>query len=714
MTITIHVVCHAHLDQVWLWPWSAGLDEAIATCRSACDRLDGHPELFFTQGEAWTFAMVERADPALFARIRTHIASGRWEVVNGWWSQPDCNFPSIDGLRAQLTTGQAYVRERFGVVPRCGFNPDSFGHCAILPEVLRSFAQDRYVFMRPQEHELTLPARVFRWRTQPGGKPVTTFRIAKTYQVGQDGKWLEELPKALEGLPDGLAHTMVLAGVGNHGGGPTERMVRWIKANRDVLPGARLEFSTVERFFNAVDSSGVALPEVIGELQHHAVGCYSVVRSVKTAVRRAEHAVARATIVATADEQAALVTAWQATCAHQFHDTLGGSCVPEAWRGVEDQLGGAAAVAEEALTYAVRRQVVALPDDDLPRLIFANPGAHAFSGWCDAVPYVEGPWRGVWRLFDPEGTEVPFQALHSGIGFELGAGIRRVLVHRSIAAGELAVLRLDHTTAPTPIAARVRISNGALVSDAGVTLACDGVGPRFIQGKAITPLAFHLLDDPSDTWSHGLDRYVDTAVAVAAWQPATVIDSGPLMVSLRQDGVIGTSRLSAEWRLYAGEAVVELLLTVLWCEHRRVLKLVLPARGAPTREDGSPGMPVTRANDGRERPLHDYTRCSGLGIVCPDAYAIDATLERLRLTLLRAPEMAHHDPTPTGFPRGVFTDQGEHRFRFRFHLGSATTAQLAAEALGWHRPPLVAETTRGMPARMIDIPRLLDQPATLG
>lgn len=29
-------------------------------------RIDAHPELFYTQGEAWTFAMVERADPGLF------------------------------------------------------------------------------------------------------------------------------------------------------------------------------------------------------------------------------------------------------------------------------------------------------------------------------------------------------------------------------------------------------------------------------------------------------------------------------------------------------------------------------------------------------------------------------------------------------------------------------------------------------------------------
>ena len=41
MALTIHMVANAHLDPVWLWPWQTGADEALATCRSACDRAGG-------------------------------------------------------------------------------------------------------------------------------------------------------------------------------------------------------------------------------------------------------------------------------------------------------------------------------------------------------------------------------------------------------------------------------------------------------------------------------------------------------------------------------------------------------------------------------------------------------------------------------------------------------------------------------------------------
>ncbi|MFH1708075.1 MAG: hypothetical protein ABIF71_09165 [Planctomycetota bacterium] len=167
MTITIHTIFSAHLDPVWMWPWTAGLDEALATSRSACDRLDAHPELFYTQGEAWILAMVEKVDPALFKRIQAHVKTGRWEIVNGWWVQPDCNFPTEEGLKRQISLGLEWVRERFNVTPRTGFNPDSFGHCAKLPEILRACGQDRYVFMRPQAHEMRLPSYLFRWRSRP-------------------------------------------------------------------------------------------------------------------------------------------------------------------------------------------------------------------------------------------------------------------------------------------------------------------------------------------------------------------------------------------------------------------------------------------------------------------------------------------------------------------------------------------------------------------
>ncbi len=710
MSLTIHIICNAHLDPIWMWPWTSGLDEAIATCRSACDRLDAHPELFFTQGEAWTFAMVERADPALFARIRRHVASGRWEVVNGWWTQPDCNAPTIDGLHRQITTGLAYVKDRFGLAPRCGFNPDSFGHCAILPEVLQAHGQDRYVFMRPQEHEMKLPARLFAWKTRPGGKAVTTFRIADTYGNGTGGGniWVDNFRHALQDLPDNIRHTMAFVGIGNHGGGPSEKIVRWIQENRDILlPDARLKFSTIGRFFDAIAADAVVIPEVVGELQYHAIGCYTAVRGIKTGTRRAEHALARAETVATPEERSALDRAWEHVSSHQFHDTMGGTGAPDVYRYAFDQLGGAEALAEETLVYAVRRQMQVLPDDPLPRVVLANPGHDEFDGWCEATVYYENEWKRPWRVLAPDGAEVPVQVVHPGAGTDASWlwGLRRLLLHARIPAGGLLPLRLDLAQPPAPIVTRVHAGAVRVTNDSGAGVELTAHGAKLAcNGKAVTELAFHLIPDTSDTWSHGRDRYADEPMVTPCWSAPQILFAGPLMSALVQEGMLGDSRLRAEWRVYAGEMAVDLLLEVNWRERMKLLKLVLPLGNESTRIAGTPGMPLARPNDGRELPVHDACAFAHLGVVCPDCFALDATPQRARFTLLRAPLMAHHDPSPAFQLHATVADQGVHTFRFRFRLAGTAPDVLAAEARQWQRPPLVAELTRGMPVRMMETP----------
>jgi len=624
--------------------------------------------------------------------------------VNGWWTQPDCNFPGEATLRRQISWGVDWVRRRFGVTPRTGFNPDSFGHCAILPEILQDCGQDRYVFMRPQEWEMKLPARLFRWRSRPGGRAVTAFRIGGNYANGVTPEmWMNAIEMPVSELPAGCRHTMAFFGVGNHGGGPTERLVRWIRENPEIVPGARIEFSTIGRFFEAVERDAVELPEVVGELQMHAIGCYTVVRSCKQALRRAEHALARADAVAAEEDKARLSEAWQAVLSHSFHDTLGGTSTPEAYEFVNAQLGGAAAAAEEVTAYALRRQMARLPDDEHPRLVLANPGTRPFSGWAAGTVYLEGfTWcREPWRLLDASGREVPFQAVPSGAGFfpEWWWNLRRVLVRTEVPANGMVTFGLDLSRPPAPVPAGVRCAEDSVASDAGAEVLLSAGRPVLKSGgKEVASPALHLLDDPSDTWSHDIDRYAEGPAVEPVWNAARVQDKGPLMASILQEGTIGRSRLMAEWRVYAGESWVELILDIFWGESDKVLKLVLPAGGGAERTDGTPGMPLVRANDGVERPLHDYTALGALGVVCPDVYALDATPERARLTLLRSPLMARHSPQGA-FPGAVVADQGSHRFRFRFFLKPAPAETLAAHAAALWQPLLTAELTRGMKAR---------------
>ncbi len=117
---TMHLVCNAHLDPVWLWPWEEGAAAAISTFRVAADLCESFDGFVFNHNEAILYRWVEEYEPALFARIQKLVAAGRWHIMGGWYLQPDCNMPSGESFVRQILLGKAYFREKFGVEPTTG------------------------------------------------------------------------------------------------------------------------------------------------------------------------------------------------------------------------------------------------------------------------------------------------------------------------------------------------------------------------------------------------------------------------------------------------------------------------------------------------------------------------------------------------------------------------------------------------------------------
>ncbi|MGI4789474.1 MAG: glycoside hydrolase family 38 C-terminal domain-containing protein [Janthinobacterium lividum] len=731
MTTKVHLIFNAHLDPVWLWPWQAGMDEALATCRSACDRMDTHPDLVFTRGEAWIYWQVERTDPELFERIRQHVKTGRWQIVNGWWIQPDCNAPSEWGFERQIEMGRDYFMDRFGIFPRIGYNVDSFGHSAALPSLLRRYGQDRYVMMRPEDHETVLPT-LFHWRGTPDEEPVTVYRINSGYAPQELSE--AHILRSTQGLPPGLGHAACFVGVGDHGGGPTESLIAWYRENKDSIPGCTLLLSSLSDFFDEVDAYQGTLPTVTGELQQHAVGCYSVYRPIHVAVRRAEHLLRQAECLRDAHPQALespektqadLKDAWQQVCFAHFHDILGGSSIPSAYPIILNQVGLALAKADDLLQIGLRRLYRVIPEAPQQRLVMLNASDHPYEGYAEFEPWLEfSGWKAGWGLVDSQGRSVPLQLMNpEETAYSHGKADPTTLKHPrllfpvSLAANELSTFRLMETAPPAVPAASAQSIGTRLISGAA---AWDAGQISLPGGLTIAP-TLELIKDPTDTWSHPLvypgayPGYPQEAAAQAAWDgQKEAPDSGPLMASVIQEGQIGSSRLTAEWRVYAGQPFVELLLRVLWQERYKVLKLCVDFPGAAEqRLDGIPGRSLARPNDAREMPLRDWTLVQTaqgpLGIAAPDIFALDGTPSRLRLTLLRSPLMANSDPFTSNEERKTleayrktYSDDGVHDFRFRFFGGAAATAQrLDLETTAMQRPLIFGDLTKGMPTRPI-------------
>ena len=95
-----HLIGNSHIDPVWLWRRKEGFAEITATFRSALDRLNEFPELKYTSACAVYYQWIEKLDPEMFEEIREKVKEGRWNIVGGWFLQPDCNMPCGESLPA--------------------------------------------------------------------------------------------------------------------------------------------------------------------------------------------------------------------------------------------------------------------------------------------------------------------------------------------------------------------------------------------------------------------------------------------------------------------------------------------------------------------------------------------------------------------------------------------------------------------------------------
>lgn len=713
-SITVHMIGHAHLDPVWLWRWPAGAGEALNTCRTAADLMDAHPDFVFSCSDMWVHRQIQELDPALFARVRRHVDGGQWQVVGGWVVQPDCNLPTAESFRRQAAIGKAYFRKAFGKEVSVGFNVDSFGHHGMLPSQLAETGYDSYVFTRPGEHEMPLPGSLFRWRA-PDGAEVMAWRIARHYGDHEEDL-TAQIRAALAAADANVGHVMCFYGVGDHGGGPTRRQLEWIRDHRDAIPGATLLFSHPRAFFDAVRPQRALLPIVQGELQYHAIGCYSVVRDIKRHVRRAEYGLlsaerAIASFPAEAPDLAGqrIEEAWTATLFNQFHDILAGSSTAAAYEDARDQLGAARDTADRIMHGVLLRQCRHLPPDAAQRMVLFNPARTAFRGFARHEPW---RWWGAFkgRLLDEDGNSLPYQHLQQEAYTWAPPCV--LLWPCSIEPGALRIFRLVENGAPAAnFDTDLAVDGGRLANSTWHVRAGSGtdlLSARPAGGENSTLNALpgwqvQVFADRSDTWSHGRTGYGEEPAGAFAVERVVVEETGPLRASLRVDTAFGASRLSLWVRLYRKHPVMDIDLRLLWAQEFQVAKLTIPlAAPAPRREDGIPGGSLPRPQNGREFPLHDWTllRPEGeapFGVVAPDCFGLDGTDKAIRFTLLRSPPFAWHDPHRIKEEwRYRHTDRGEHDFRFRLCAG-ATPGDLTAIALQEHQPLLAHDWTKGMP-----------------
>jgi len=307
---TGHLVGHAHIDLQWLWTWDETLNQIIPqTFGQAVKFMKEFRDFTFSQSSACLYLAAEQHHPQLFKEMQEMVARGQWEIVGGRWCEGDTNMISPESHVRHLLYGQRYFQSRFGRMATVGWEPDTFGHCWTLPQVLRKAGIDSYYFCRAGKG---LP--LFWWEG-PDGSRVLAFEEPATggwYNDVVSDEKVRELAKFIA-TTGGLDHLMVY-GVGNHGGGPTREYIQAALAMRQRGLWPNIRFSTASEFFKRlheqVASGAVQPPAIRDELNPVFEGCYTTHSIIKKYNRDAE------TLLETAEVWAALAAlsdTWQVT-----------------------------------------------------------------------------------------------------------------------------------------------------------------------------------------------------------------------------------------------------------------------------------------------------------------------------------------------------------------------------------------------------------------
>jgi alpha-mannosidase len=329
---TIHLICNSHIDPVWLWEWPEGAAVTLATFRTAAQLCEEFEGFVFNHNEAILYKWVEQYDPALFEQLRKLVKAGKWHIMGGWYLQPDCNMPSGESFVRQILLGRRYFKEKFGVEVSTGVNLDPFGHTRGLVQILAKSGYDSYLFCRPAMKDFDLPGPQFTWVGYDGSQIVGC--LATAHYNSAPGGARQKVAEWLQTHADDPC-SVLLWGVGNHGGGPSRQDLRDLRALIQKTSRREIRHSTPEAFFADLRTGKVVLPKHAGDLNPWAVGCYTSMARVKQKHRQLENELYSTEKMATAAAvcglmeypRAALHGAACDLATGEFHDALPGSSI---------------------------------------------------------------------------------------------------------------------------------------------------------------------------------------------------------------------------------------------------------------------------------------------------------------------------------------------------------------------------------------------------
>jgi alpha-mannosidase len=457
MPPTYHLVSHTHWDREWYLSFEQFRAMLVHMVDDLLDLLARDPEYkcFTLDGQTIVLEDYLAIKPERAEEIRRLVAQGRL-LIGPWHILPDEFLVSGEATIRNLLFGRR-ISQPFGTEMKVGYIPDSFGHIAMMPAILKGFDIDNAVLYRGFGGEPEQKTSEYWWKAPDGTRCLMIHLFRHGYSAGY---FHQETPEQIlqrfgeiKNELDSRATTSqrLLMNGGDHHW-PDPKLPQTLDLLRSSFEGDFLH-STLPAYLAAVKSEVNGLPEVAGELRFGYRYAFVVLSGVyssriylkqenwkcQTLLERYVEPLNVFAMTKGMRSQTPLIRqAWKNLLQNHPHDSICGCSIDSVHREMMTrfkavkEIGGA--VMETCLNHVIPYDDLAYRDDRY--VFFFNPSPFARSEVAEAQinfylqdivvglnPDVKVapklPPTSGFVLLDGEGKEVPYQIIRREEGYDI-------------------------------------------------------------------------------------------------------------------------------------------------------------------------------------------------------------------------------------------------------------------------------------------------------
>ena len=457
MKPTYHIVSHSHWDREWYKSFSQFRAMLVNMVDDLLDLLQHDPTFacFTLDGQTVVLDDYLAVQPGREADIRRLVHEGRL-LVGPWYVLPDEFLVSAEATVRNLLRGTRTARG-FGGTMNVGYIPDSFGHIAMMPAILRGFGIDTALVYRGFGGEPGQTRSEYSWVSPDGTRSLMLHLFSNGYSTGyfhqEDDNQVVERFGALKAELDSRATTSqrLLMNGGDHHW-PDPKLPRTLDLLRSKFAG-EFKHSSIPQYVDAVKKEVGQLSTVSGELRFgyryaFAVlgGVYSSRMYIKQANWQCQNLLQRyvepfslyAAARGMRSQSALTHQAWTGLMQNHPHDSICGCSIDAVHREMMTRFAAvqdtANAVLETSFSTLIPYDDIASKDDWY--VFFVNPSPFPRTGvvktnlsfYLQDVVVGLNPdvnigkkMRGVpgFVLLDGQDREIPFQVLDHHEGYDI-------------------------------------------------------------------------------------------------------------------------------------------------------------------------------------------------------------------------------------------------------------------------------------------------------